>query len=94
MQLLFNFRLFNVPAKYASSIYLLNLMAGTYQWHQDLESGWIAIPELHSGSFPNVILSQRDLHRNLQHNIERLTLGSGSWRPSNTPRSFPITSPG
>ena len=61
-------------------------MAGTYRQHPDLESGRLPYPELHGGRYPTVILSQRDLQRNLQHNIAGLTFQSGSRRPSSTPR--------
>ena len=69
-------------------------IAGTYRQHPDLESGCLPYPELHGGRYPTAILSQRDLHRNLQGNIARSTFQSGSRRPSSTPRSSPIPSPG
>ena len=53
----------------------------------DLESGPMPIQTLHGGCFPSVIYCQRDLHCNLQQNIESSTLECGSRRLSSTPRN-------
>ena len=71
-----------------------NIGAEIYRQRQDLESGRLHYPELHGGRFPIATLSQSNLHRNLRQNIARSTSESGYRRPSNTPKNFPMPSPG
>ena len=63
------------------------------QQHCNLKSGRMHIQTLHCGRYPSAIYFQRDLHHNLQRDIERSTLEHGLRRPSNTPRNSPASSP-
>ena len=75
-------------------IEMQHLGAGTYRQRQDPESGHHHYPELHGGRYPIATLSQSDLHRNLRRNITRSTSGSGYRRPSASPWTSPMHSPG